>query len=365
MTSTPTPDAATGKPKLVVDGVLHAFNFTRENVLTPLADDILRNSYGGLALTGDNELIGPEDFLRNWTVEELAHLAFVESDIDVGVFHGVPWFDYFADGFVDNAKGIEMRRRWPNRVLFYGTVDPLRPDAVEQVEYLVREGGAIGIKLYPENWRHRENRVEPVLLDAPNLEPVVTKVLELGVPIAIHKAIPAGRGLTDLYKLGDVEQAALRYPDLQIEVVHSGAAFIEETAYIMLRYPNVWANLESTAIYAVRFKRRFAQMLGALMSSGAADRIIFASGSPVGHPQPMLEALYDFEMPQDLVGDYGYPPITPEVRAGILGLNFARLHGLDPDALRAGIADDEFARAKVAGRQPRWSGVTASLSRTQ
>jgi uncharacterized protein len=342
------------KAPFVVDAVIHAFNLTEENTRTPLAQDFLAMTYGLVALTGDAEHITQEDFLRNWTAEDLADVVFAQSDVDLGVFHGVPWFDYFHDGFCANEKGIEMLRRWPDRVMFYGTLDPLRPDAVEQATYLVEEAGARGIKLYPENWHHEERRAEPVMLDSDRVRPVLEKALEFGVPLAIHKVIPAGQGHTENYRLTDVEAAARAYPDLQIEVVHSGFAFIEETAYLLARYPNVWANLETTTAYVVNAQGRFAQALGGLLATGAWDRIIFASGAVQTHPQTLLEAMYDFQIPMEMTTGFGIPQITPEIRDGILGMNFARLHGLDHEATLDRIDDDEFSQRKKNGLEPRW-----------
>ena len=139
-----TPSDESGyKPPFVVDAVIHAFNLTAENTRTPLADDMRAMTYGLVALTGDADKMPLEEFLRDWTIEDLAELTFAQSDVHVGVYHGVPWYDYFADGFSANEKGMEMRRRWPDRVMFYGTLDPLQPDAVDRVEYLVKEGGAV------------------------------------------------------------------------------------------------------------------------------------------------------------------------------------------------------------------------------
>lgn len=99
----------------------------------------------------------------------------------------------------------------------------------------------------------------------------------------------------------------MRYPDLQIEVVHSGAAFLEATAFMLERYPNVWGNIEVTSAYAVKMKRRFSEAMGTLLASGAGGRIIFATGAVLVHPQPVLEAFYDFTMPTELVEGYGFP----------------------------------------------------------
>ena len=343
----------------VIDAVLHAYNFSDENFKNELAQSFAGLSYGLVLTTGDEGLISPERHRRNWSIEEIAELTFVESDVDMAVHHGVPLDDYFHDGLSSNEKSIEMHRRWPNRVQWYVGINPLEGrQAVETATEAVTEHGAIGLKFYPERYRGGRG-AEPIRLDDSYMAPLLEKAIELDVPVAIHKFVPAGHGVTDHYRIGDVEAAAARYPDLQIEVVHSGMAFLEETSYMLIRYPNVWANLEVTSALAVKFKRRFAEAMGALLSGGAFDRIIFASGCALIHPQPAIDALREFRMPADLMEGYGFPDVTPEMIPGFLGGNFARLHGIDIEAARAAIVDDEFAqRRKALGeRPPRWGSV--------
>jgi hypothetical protein len=45
----------------------------------------------------------------------------------------------------------------------------------------------------------------------------------------------------------DIDAAAAAFPALQFEVVHGGFAFIEETAFQLARFANVWVNLETTS----------------------------------------------------------------------------------------------------------------------
>ena len=59
-----------------------------------------------------------------------------------------------------------------------------------------------------------------------------------------------------------------------------------------------------------------------------------------------------------MVDGDGYPPLTDEVKADILGRNYARLHGIDVDAARAAIAGDELSRKRQAGLAAPWSRLT-------
>jgi hypothetical protein len=82
------------------------------------------------------------------------------------------------------------------------------------------------------------------------------------------------------------------------------------------------------------------------MAAGATDRIMWAIGGLMLHSRFFEEAFWRFEMPKDLVEGYGYPPLTEEVKRKILGLNAARLLGIDLDAFRRQTAADEFAKPR-------------------
>jgi hypothetical protein len=148
----------------------------------------------------------------------------------------------------------------------------------------------------------------------------------------------------------DVSTAAVAFPDLQFEVVHSGWAFLEESALQLMLHPNIWANLESVANFVVRQPRRFAHVIGTLLRYGGPERIIFGTGCSVAHPQPIVEAFSGFEMPEDLIEGYGYPEVTGAMKRKIFGENMARLHGFDPAERAAALAGDEWAPRRAARR---------------
>jgi hypothetical protein len=59
------------------------------------------------------------------------------------------------------------------------------------------------------------------------------------------------------------------------------------------------------------------------------NRVIFGSDSVwYGSPQWQIEALWRFEIPEELRERYGYPKLTKAAKRKILGLNSARLYRL-------------------------------------
>jgi hypothetical protein len=69
------------------------------------------------------------------------------------------------------------------------------------------------------------------------------------------------------------------------------------------------------------------------------DRIVFGSDSVwYGSPQWQIEALWRFQIPEELREKYGYPELTEQAKRKILGLTSARLYGIkavDTGAYRA------------------------------
>src|SRR5262245_16353936 len=61
------------------------------------------------------------------------------------------------------------------------------------------------------------------------------------------------------------------------------------------------------------------------------DRIVFGSDSVwYGSPQWQIDAMWRFQIPEDLRKKYGYPELTEDAKRKILGLNSAKLYGINP-----------------------------------
>ena len=68
-----------------------------------------------------------------------------------------------------------------------------------------------------------------------------------------------------------------------------------------------------------------------MMKFMGPDRILFGSDSVwYGSPQWQIDAFWRFQIPEEMRKKYGYPELTPEAKRKILGLNSAKLYGVDP-----------------------------------
>ena len=339
---------------IVVDGVAHGFDFRQEASGKPAG---FWHQLGHLGFSGRHPrnaryVLDREGFERAWTAEDLVQCYFEESQVDVAVYHhirGMGRGTRAVDATETSAlkTGLEMRRLAPGRVYIYANLvhqfDP--PGMADEIDQLVDEYGVTGIKLYPREWDAMTGKLGEFTFDQEKLVfPMVEHALKRGIKvIAVHKAMGSQ---IKAFGVADMEPAALAFPKMNFEIVHAGFAFLEDTMRVAT-LPNIYLNLENTSGFAAAAPRRFADIMGQLLtrtldSPGAGDRIIWATGAPLVHPQLALDAFWNFEMPEDMMEGYGYPPLTRELKRKILGENFARMVGLDLNEMFAAIPAEDI-----------------------
>jgi hypothetical protein len=193
---------------------------------------------------------------------------------------------------------------------------------------------------------------------------VIERAAELGITnFAVHKSIPLGPTTTDPYRMDDVVVPAAKFPDLKFQIVHAGIAFTEETAMLLHRFRNVYANLEGTSGYILRKPRVFYEAIGMMAEWGSYEQIIWASGCNLSHPKPLLEHVLEGSMPDDLVEGRGCPPLDDRAKALMLGGNLLRLHGLPTPSSRDSKTLHEECEKPIRSRG-RASGSARALGMT-
>jgi len=327
----------------VFDGVSHAYQVDPAN---------WRNRYGQIfsevmqsfhpVCVPSGVALSKEQWLRDWQAEDLAETVFLESDTDMVCTHSIPVYDGFYTGAQSIERSAEIKRRWPDRFVFYAGVPVWEGEkALESVRHYIEDLGAEGLKFYP-SWYYEDGTRWYSMDDPKMVYPILDLAQELGVTnIAVHKALPVGPVDSDAMRVNDIGRVALRYPDLNFQIVHAGFMFMDETKALLMSFPNVYATLEGSFLFLMFDKLAFADMMRQMIVFGGPDRIIYSANAPIGHPRYILEEFAKFEMPEGFQFS-----LTDEMRAMILGGNLARLHGIDIEERRKKLADDEFSREK-------------------
>jgi predicted TIM-barrel fold metal-dependent hydrolase len=98
---------------------------------------------------------------------------------------------------------------------------------------------------------------------------------------------------------------------------------------------NVYAEIGSTfGGCVITFPTVCAHILGQLLKYFGENKIVFGSDcSYYGSNQWQIEALWRFQLPDDMRQRYGYPDLTQTAKRKILGLNSARLYELAADSV--------------------------------
>jgi len=183
--------------------------------------------------------------------------------------------------------------------------------------------------------------------------------------ICVHKGLsPEPAPDPKLGHPSDVPKAAKDWPQLNFVIYHSciqprffyseamqairsgrlrnGVPDINWTtafAQLAAPYSNVYAEIGTTfASTVITFPTVCAHILGQLLKYFGADRVVFGSDSIwYGSPQWQIEALWRFQIPEEMRKRWGYPELTEAAKRKILGLNSARLYGLSgADAVPGG-----------------------------
>jgi hypothetical protein len=343
---------------VVVDAVVHPYDLSPEN-RNPRAEAQLEAVYGAHVLaTGTDHpehMLTRDEFFSDVGFEAIADSVFVESPVDLAIVHALPNLGFCLGPVTSPDRAAAFRDQHPHRLRLYATVDTPTTDlAIAQLERQVRELGVDGLKLYPaffydgvgEGWRLDGSDFATPLLEAAR---------DMGIRnVAIHKALWLPPAPRRAFEVDDLDGALQRFPDMNFFMVHAGAAFLDRTAELLARHPNLHATLESVFAYVVVRPQVFATVLGTLLAACGSDQLLFGSGSNLSHPDPLLQAFSGYQLPAELVDEHGWPQLTAADRAKILGGNALRLHGLEADDLLRDVEGDDFARRRAAGRARPW-----------
>src|ERR1700722_9126485 len=347
--------------KIVIDAVVHPWNLAPQNQ-NPNATPQLEAVYAAHQLSSDaahqQYVLARDEFFTDISFETIARAEFVESPVDLAVIHSLPNLGFALSYVTDPSRAAAFRDRYPGRFLLYATVDtPIVSSAIADLERQVVELGVDGLKLYPaffyggigEGWK----------LDGEDFAtPLLEAAQRMGIRhVAIHKALWLPPAPRDAFNVDDMETPLDRFPDLTFEIVHGGAAFLDETIALLEDHANLYLTLETTFSYILAKPRAFAKILGRLISRCGSERLLFATGNNLAHPAPILEAFSEYQFPEEYIEEFGLKPLTEMDRANILGSNALRLHTIDRGQVLANIAGDDFSLARARASWAPWSAL--------
>src|ERR1700678_1354927 len=111
---------------VVVDAVVHPYNLSPANH-NPDANEHLEALYPAHRLATADEhaeyQLDRAEFFSDFPFEAIAGSLFVESPVDLAVIHALPNLGFCRDYVTDPRRAAAFRSRYPDRFLWYATVD--------------------------------------------------------------------------------------------------------------------------------------------------------------------------------------------------------------------------------------------------
>ncbi len=293
----------------------------------------------------------PGSGLKDLTHPTYVKEIFLDSETTMAILSGVPAEPGFKEAILPVDQMVRTRneinqKAGTRRMLAHGLPAPLLGKRnLDEMERQVKDHKVDAWKLYTADgvggigwW-----------LDDPKIAyPVWEKARKLKMPnICVHKGLAALWFAEKYCRVHDIEQAALDFPDLNFIIYHSGYPYIDDMVAFKSFKPqiqNVYCEIGSTfAATVVGAPIECAQLLGKLLRTYGADHILWGTDSLWwGSPQWQIEAFRRFQIPEDIQKGWGYKPITDEEKAKILGLNAARLFGINVDETMKKLAQDDM-----------------------
>jgi len=186
--------------------------------------------------------------------------------------------------------------------------------------------------------------------------------------VCVHKGLPLGP-VPDYNHPRDLIKAAKDFPDLVFLVYHSGLRGVASVDQVFAKtgeipwttefcrmkekepgINNIYMELGSTfAQLVTTYPLICAHLLGQTTRAFGVDHVLWGTDSlRYGTPQWQIEAFRRFQIPDKLIENHHYHPLTRQVKERIFGLNAAKIFGVDAEAKRHEVPQDALGRLRMS-----------------
>jgi predicted TIM-barrel fold metal-dependent hydrolase len=252
-----------------------------------------------------------------------------QAGVDVAFCLREPMMDVTGGTVSLSTNGFMLQQiePYPDRMFLEANVGPVikrgLKEAIWELEYLVKERGTKLCKLYtPE---------DDGPLNDKRLWPFYEKAVELGVPLTVHTGVSyVCPQPTSHCRVAQLDDVMLGFPDLKVIAYHAGWPDTEELIGLCGKHRNLYMSLSGVIGWFERSPYRGYHAIGTALQWMPADKIVLGLDLPFDDTKRVVDYIRNLEMPEELQKNWGYPEVTDEDKAKILGLNLAGLTGIEP-----------------------------------
>lgn len=210
----------------------------------------------------------------------------------------------------DNESIFRLVKNNADLFIGFASVDPWREDRMEVLKQAFEEYDLSGLKLNPSRQHFYPGD--------PMMKEIYEYCIQQNKPIIFHAGLSWEPNAPMKFSRPlEFEEVAIQYPDLRMSLSHFGWPWIHETAALLIKYPNVYADTAMLYMDSPRkfMKDIFEQQLGSLwLENNLKDKVMFGSNSPRFKPRRIKYGLEQLDL-------------RPETREKIMGKNALRFLG--------------------------------------
>lgn len=127
-----------------------------------------------------------------------------------------------------NEYAAEAQNRYPDRLIGFCNVDPLRPEAFDVLNKCIKDWGLKGVKLFPNSYKVTD----------PRLEPFFKKINdEFELPVLFHMGTDPAPYLVDYGHPADLERLIVKFPKIRAVAAHLARGYEHLLAAVMRNHP--------------------------------------------------------------------------------------------------------------------------------
>ena len=249
-----------------------------------------------------------------------------QAPADKSIVFGVAWHPGEKTGGVNgpdeasdmpgnvNDKTAAFVNAYPERLIGFMSLHPHDPHALDELERARGDLGLLGIKMGAnyQNFHPLESRALAIY----------ERAQTYGLPMLFHQGTSPVRSAPIRYAQPLLmDEVAMRYPNLRIIMAHMGHPWTVDTAVVVRKHPNVYADISGL------FYRTFGFYEAMIRATewNVLDKLLFASDYPV---TTATEAFDSLRAVNDIVAGTNFPRVPEDKLEAIIYRDSLALLGL-------------------------------------
>jgi predicted TIM-barrel fold metal-dependent hydrolase len=235
------------------------------------------------------------------------------KNVDKAIVFGMRAFH--CGNISTNEYIADYVKEHPQKLIGFAAIDPTHDDVHQMLDHSIGDLKLRGVKLGPI--------YQNIHVMDPRMQPVYVYCVKHNLPIMIHQATTFPRRAPLKFALPiDLEDVALKYPDLKMILAHMGHPWIEETVVLIRKQPNLFSDISALHYRPYQFYH-------ALMTAkeyGVWDKLLFGSDFPFTTPDATIA---DMKTINEMAGPSPKSQIPAELIERLIESPTLKLLGLE------------------------------------